>query len=568
MLQIISGKFFTTTQLIQHDAYAAIYSNARWNSSLTTQVGTLHPADTFSSIASHVLRYVNQIESDPDGRFRLVRTGDDVIVSQFEALLTVGIDAFFSTDKTAVDQVCRTAGNSQTDRILPSQYLHGRLDQNRFICGTRLEVCKNFIENSVLLPRNRYVSLVRACDTIRDAIVALSTSFELAYSMYVYAIESLAQSYHPYLPTWPDYDPKVKKSVDQFLAEKSVSEPDELRKILTESAHLKSKQRFVRFITERLGDDFFGEPNDPSNRWVRPSELEKSLSLAYQSRSSFVHELRPIRKVLRQTFASGGDIFYEKNKPYLTIAGLHRIALHVLIKFAGEGPRIETESLAWRDELPGIVKMNLGPQYWIGADAPVSKDFALSLYGGFLSQVKVCVGKGGSLTDLRSRLPHTLKLIQSLGPQNRERDAMLCMHNFYNTLVKDGGKSEGHDEVRAVYEDERTECSFPKLLIESMLTDDLPWTAAAAMSAFNEFAKQKFHKLGLHVDLELELIALAAIAKRAALDNDESTLALALKTGYAEATGDKDVRDIFRKAVARNCSVRPDGLMKADNKKN
>jgi hypothetical protein len=62
MLQIISGKFFDSDDRYAYDAKGIVFGNYSWRHPIQTCVATLEPVDTYASVASYVISYVNQIE--------------------------------------------------------------------------------------------------------------------------------------------------------------------------------------------------------------------------------------------------------------------------------------------------------------------------------------------------------------------------------------------------------------------------------------------------------------------------------------------------------------------------
>src|SRR5690348_16632574 len=62
MLQIITGKFFASSDRLVHDGLGIAYSNLRTYQPIKTCIASLEPAD-FSG--SYVIKYVNQIEKEP-----------------------------------------------------------------------------------------------------------------------------------------------------------------------------------------------------------------------------------------------------------------------------------------------------------------------------------------------------------------------------------------------------------------------------------------------------------------------------------------------------------------------
>jgi len=196
MLQIATGRFFGSSECHEHHAVGVLYSNYTWIGEIVTSAATLVPADPMFGTAptSWVVQYVNRMEK-AQGPGNLVRTGDAQLVEQFQLLCLVGLGAFFHVDRDVVSHTCRAGPTGQHDQTPPSTFVDGILEP--VVAGTTQAEArfKDFIDQAMHLPRSKYKAVVGCARAFSDSLVVASYNIHLAYSMLVYALESLSQQF-------------------------------------------------------------------------------------------------------------------------------------------------------------------------------------------------------------------------------------------------------------------------------------------------------------------------------------------------------------------------------------
>jgi hypothetical protein len=342
MLQIVSGKFFGDGERHEFEGRGIVYSNMSWDRSIGTRVGTLEPVDTTGSEASsYVLSYLNQIEKEPAGGF--IRTGDMEIVEQFQLLCMVWFEAFFDGERQNVIINCREKPAHAGDYYVGSKFAKPFLNPERKITGKEEADFAQFVDKVIGLPRQDYLSVMSFLQTVSHSLHALRQNLDLAYSMLVYALESLSQGRSDYKPRWEDYDLKVKDRLHPVLGALAPEIAESIRAALLEDRQLKLQERFLKFTVSHIPDDFFIESAKQAVRPVRRSELERTLKNAYLARSKYVHTLSPVIKQLKVLPLAESEVFQWENKPYLTFNGLLRIARTVVLDFVKGQPYLEDE---------------------------------------------------------------------------------------------------------------------------------------------------------------------------------------------------------------------------------
>lgn len=228
MLQIISGKFFTSADLLKHDGLAVVYSNIRSFAPIETCIATIAPA---GNSGAFVIKYTNQIERDDERRqARLIRVGDPEIVDQFLLLSTFGLQAFFSLDPNEVTLNCRTTAVNDGDNILPSRFIPRYFEPEVYAKSEAVCRFRAFVAKVISLPREKYELTLRYLSALRDALDAINYNFDLSYSMIVYAMEALSQSGSTFIPVWDDYDPTMRSRLSKSFGKMDAAVVEEVKK--------------------------------------------------------------------------------------------------------------------------------------------------------------------------------------------------------------------------------------------------------------------------------------------------------------------------------------------------
>jgi hypothetical protein len=185
---------------------------------------------------------------------------------------------------------------------------------------------------------------------------------ELAYTLLVASIESLAQDFDPHKARWSDYEQSKRQRIDKALAGAAEVTANRVRTAILEGEHLALARRFREFVLAHLSDAEYreGGRNGPLGKL----DLRDALKEAYGLRSRYVHSLRDLPHLL-DTDLSYSESIRGEHATYLTLEGLSRIARKVICEFVTRQPKCEAEEYDYRLERYGIVSAELAPQYWI-----------------------------------------------------------------------------------------------------------------------------------------------------------------------------------------------------------
>ena len=498
MLQIASGRFFNSTELHEHAGNGILYSNFAWVREIETCAGTLVSADAMigTTPTSWIVRYINRMEK-LEGPGAIVRVGDAEIVEQFQLLCTLGLRAFFHVERDVVIHTCRTRPVGRHDRNPPSMFVT-RIIQSE-VTGTiddeiRLQ---KFIDNALHLPRVKYTAVLACARAFCDSLVVSSYNIHLAYSMLVYALESLSQQFHAFDPAWEHFDENARQELDTALADAPDAVAKRVKEILTQTQSAKLMARFVAFVIKHVGESFYLAESPPTTAGIRASDLTRALQTAYATRSGFVHRLEPIREQICIPELAKGEVLEWDRRPYLTYRGLVRLVQHVLTTFVATGERLETEQYSWRKKLPGVVTLRVAPRYWIWKADVFSSAASPGVLGGFLSHLNEVKIGDGAITDMRAVVKKCFELIPTAKLQ--EKRAMLLLVLLFNKWVREEDRVSGWEDCVEEHLSALEDCCIERLVADLLLGNEWEWSPTQCAECVEEYLRTRHHKSTLEL---------------------------------------------------------------------
>lgn len=543
MLQIISGKFFTRDERHIHDGKGVLYSNFSWCAPIRTCVGTLEPVEYAQDISLYVFSYTNQIEQGDT----LVRTGDAEIVDQFGLLCTFGLRASFAALRSEIEHLCRHSPASGVDRFVPGHFVPRFSD--RTIRGIFPEVERfiRLVEKVIGLRRDVYLTVMTVLNSLRNALQAVSYNIDLAYSMLVYCLEALSQRYDQFQPQWTDYDEGARRKLDPLLEAIDPNTAEAIRAAITGPETLRLQKRFVQFAVGHVSDSYYRQEASGLRFPLRPSETRRALRNAYLMRSKFTHTLEPIREQLRIPHIAEGDTFHWEGEPYLTLSGLLRLTLHVLTTFIERSETVEKEMIDWRGQLPGMVRLEVAPRYWIWQTEGFKPPHARQKLSGLLEHITQTLATPEPLPDMAA----LLERIEALLPQAKdgERIPMLAVYWLYNAVVVPEGRRPGWEELLRKHEPLLATCCLEMMAVRLILFHELAWPLHECIAAYEDYGKHRYGKASTKLPILLETGLLALMANMALAAQEPEKRRMLIETAIGEAAGRQEVQDHLLSAL-------------------
>jgi hypothetical protein len=510
MLQIVTGRFFGQGQINQREFDAIFYSNFRSNEPVCSLAGVLRPVYPMSaSVSSFVLRYTVRYEMF-EGDTIYLPVGDQV-VNHYRLLVGFWARKFFHVDRIYVEALCRSTATGYPEA--PAHYVEHFFDVGESSFEPHDMDFAKFISKVVSMPRKSYVSLLSCLAAFSNALEAIATNRDLAYSIFVYALEALTQGADGFVPTWQDYPQDTRTRLDEEFQSLEDSSRDSIRTILLDGQHLKLMKRFVDFISSNTTDSFFTSEAEGRLSALRKNDLRQALVNLYNSRSGYVHSLKEIPQHLRiPLWTRGSDVFYWDNNPHLTFSGLVRLCHHVLTQFVVRQQVLEREDYPkWRLELDGVIEGELEPYMWLHQADGLTSEVANKWFSGFLHYITEAIKRQPlHIPDLRQ----TLAKLAALTPNAKKevQRVMVCFHYLANTLLRNEFQTTDFQTFALRYKWALSECSIPAMVFSTIHLQSFSFDINECETEFELYLKRKYNRNAISLPVILEIAISANIA--------------------------------------------------------
>jgi len=455
MLQIITGNFFKSKDCYIHDGKGVLYSNALYNVPIKTSIGILEPMAESGDIATYVFSYKNQIEKGGI----IIRTGDSEIIEQFKLICSFGLQSYFSEYREQVIKICRPSNLYKSNYFPQSSIIPDFVNYKKNLEEYEVEKFRSLISKILELDRFSYKKILSALKNLSDSIDVLEYNIDIAYSILVYCLESLAQSFVAYRASWKDWDQSTRNELEKIFLELDKDKTESIKNILIKDKQFKLQQRFIGFVCANLNDIYFQN----KNLNLRKSHLIRVLKNAYLMRSQFVHTLKPIQDQLRHPFIAIGHVFNYSGEPYLTYQGLLDITMHVIENVINVVQPIENEDFNWKNDLLGIVQLELNPSYWIGNTKGFDGKNANKRLIALFSQIE----SGEAITSLDNLMDQIMNIL----PNSKKETVkpMILFYWLYNGILPESRRCKDWSKFLEENSKYITEISIENIAIRIIL---------------------------------------------------------------------------------------------------
>lgn len=519
MLQIITGKFFTTDKLNVTHHRAVLYSNYGSAHQLvkTSDGATLSPVTYVTAVGSltsttiiqppgEVFQWLYEVDEKleavrPDGTEDLLfGVGVDYFLRDFAAVVAFALNITCTPDFDLTNRLIHGQHTALGVPHPPRKYI-GRVFDPRIEPqdddGTRLQ---GFVSNLVGLERQTYNSVMRAIHRYVNGLHRIADDLDLAYALLVASIESLAQEFDAFTPKWEDLDQKKRVPLDKVLSRIPEGVATDVRNELLAHEHVALGRRYREFALEHLRPSFFRDEAIGALMPVQRRDLPKALQMAYEFRSKYVHTLLELPRYLTVSPLTG-DTGWVEGKPALTFHGLARVARHVISEFVARAPKCERETFDYRKELPNIFYPPLAFSVWGNWSKNYDHKSARRYLGGFLEDYTAFLTRESNtvvtLTDIQPLIEKVEQLVPRFGKNGQVVLPMLTLYALFHMCFPPEYHRPGREQFFNKYAK-----AFDAPSIESMLfhvlVDRMPvWTCEQFEETRQAYFKQRYHKNGL-----------------------------------------------------------------------
>ncbi|MEZ8369766.1 hypothetical protein AB6C94_10055 [Vibrio splendidus] len=516
MLQICSGKLFQQEVEFRNNLRGVIYTNLNLgiDEKIETKAGCLLDTSTPARSNAIVYELEELMESTGNG----VKAG--VLVSHtirpyildFSAILSFAVNCTASPSYTLTDRLLSEEYGIST-HTFPKKVVKRTFDTDVYLQEKDKEHLVKFTNHLIGLERHNYLGIMRAIRTYVTGMQRIADDFELAYTLLVASLESLAQDFDGYKSCWDDYDQRKKKQVDAALSGSDEEIAEKVRQAILDIEHISLGRRFRDFTQLHISPSFYREEANGITNPISKFDLPKALTNAYQARSQYVHQLRKLPDLLTAFGGGYSETCSIQNNTWLTIQGLSRLVRHVITEFVFKQPIVEKESYDYSRERAGIIQAPLAPQYWV-ANANVINGLGSKKLKGFLEQLDGCVRRlpNASITDIRPVLEKVEKHYNEFNKDDRVAYAALYM--IFNSYVSPSEQMPNLEEFHPKLDKEFVVPSSHALIMNLLFNVPAKWDLSTHDDCLKNYFKTRNQKLNFRAPATFESGMLLQLAER------------------------------------------------------
>lgn len=498
MLQIATGKLFTSSVSRENQLRGMLYTNAviGYEESVETVVGRLLPSSSIALQPQVVLyKLTERMEGNELAPGVLVSSGIDPYLQDFAVVVAFALNCVCTPD---ID-LCRRLTNGRrgiSTRESPNTLVHRFFDSSIWCTQEDRKFLTEFTAKLIGMPRQTFLGVMRSLRTFINGMYRIADDLELAYTLLVASVESLAQDFDEHRSDWESLDERKRIAIDRALDGADSALSQRVRDAVLAVEHVALGRRFREFVISHTKPDYFRPEVKPNGSALGRSDLSEVLGLAYQSRSKYVHQLKrlPHMVAIGHQF---GEMVTEGRATRLTLQGLSRLMRNVIIEFVQKQPIVQREPYNYAFERSGVVQMKMAAQYWVGRTDGDIRTHGRDKLEGFLQQLASLLLKepNAVITDLRPVLEQAAEWLPMLDA--RLRLPYLALFVAFNAYVREQDQALIPSSVDALIEKELAKCGPESLLVHTLCGQVPAWPAEEHAQALDAYFRRRSAKNGL-----------------------------------------------------------------------
>ncbi|KWR75141.1 hypothetical protein [Cupriavidus sp. IDO] len=521
MLQIATGKLFTAAVGRENRLRGILYTNAVFarEESAQTAAGCLLPSSSYS-IRPHVLIYefIERMEDEGVKPGVLISSTVDPYLHDFSVVASFALNCTCTPDVDLARRLT-SGGRGLVTGVAPQELVRRFFDKEYWCQPDDIAFLRDFTNKLIGLPRSTFLGVMRALRTYVNGMHRIADDLELAYTLLVASVESLAQDFDGHESDWESFDERKRKAVDEALSAADEVTAQRVREALLRVEHIALGRRFREFAVAHTRPSYFREASGSDGFRLGRSDLAEVLGLAYQSRSKYVHQLRRVPDMVTMGH-SHAETAVDGRSTHLTLQGLARLMRSIIIEFVMRQISIDREPYDYRLERSGVVQMQLAPQYWVGrAEGEITKAGRVKLEG-FLQQLESCLLKqpDAVLTDIRPVLEKAVEFVPST--KKLHRLPYLALHFLFNCHVSEDNSAPTPSAINALIEKELGEPSSESLIAHALSGQLVDWPLEVHRQTLDGYLRRRAAASGLRFPRAFEAAITLDLAERYRLVGD------------------------------------------------
>ena len=514
MLQIASGKLFKGTPAHRNELRGVLYTNLRmYNRVIDTAAGRLLYTSTLHDSKSLVYEFIEHIEGQP------LSHGIDPYMSDFAAIVSFALNVTCTPDQELAFRLLNGRPGPSVHQP-PSRLVQRVFDETIFCQDEDANHLVTLVNQLIGLERRSFLGAMRAIRSYVTGLHRLADDYELAYTLLVVSIESLAKEFDDFQPGWQDYDERKRRAIDQALTGADEDVAGQVRTALLETEHVALGRRFREFTLDHLRPSYFREEAQSQVGPMGRSDLVGALRQAYDLRSKYIHNLAELPAMLTVAGRREAVSLPFRRDVLLTFQGLARLARHVITTFIERQPKVEKEEYDYSKERAGIITYEWAPQYWIGDASNLNVALGRDLLEDFLKQIAACLLRESqaTVTDLRANLTEVEKMLPQMNAEQRR--PFIALYVIFNAMVPNDLRMENHDAIVKNYGHELGAPSTEAMLAFLLLGTVPDWSLIKHQEVHDTYFRRKGRKNVMRVPPALEAGLCLTLAERYRQEDD------------------------------------------------
>ena len=181
-----------------------------------TAIGSILPVTNLRDPKAIVYELTERFEKNPPIAANLHSHGVDPYLNEAATVISFALNVTCTPDYQLTQRLLSRRPNLMGD-AQPKELLSRVFDEQVWAQPAEAKDLIEFAARLIGLERKRHLAAIRAINTYVTGVHRVADDYELAYTLMVAAIESLAQEFDGHQPEWNDYTEEKRNRIDDAL---------------------------------------------------------------------------------------------------------------------------------------------------------------------------------------------------------------------------------------------------------------------------------------------------------------------------------------------------------------